>query len=455
MSQAFPRPRPCLSRLACLLVASLAVCLALLAPRPSEAQGTRVVRDAEIETFLEEVARPIFAAAGLGADAVDLVLVINPSVNAFVSGGANLFLNTGLVLRADSIEELSGVIAHETGHIVGGHLIRGRDAIAASTAKSLLGMLVGLGAAALSDNPDVANAAIASARVFATADVLQYSRAQESAADQSAVSILDAAGLSARGLPSFFAKLAERDYLANSNRYWRSHPLSQDRIDQLKSNVVNAYNFRRSVSFDQALRFERVKAKLAGFLLSATEVDRLYPPNNTSVPAIYARATYAVRNAPLEQALGLIDQLIAHAPQDPYFHELRGQALREHGHIQAALVSYNQALQLAGEQPVLLASAAQVYLDEGSFNALAQGLGLLNRALLKEPSNASYWRMMAIGYAKGGEQGLSALAMAESGLALGDEKQAIVQAKRAQDLLTANSPSWLRAKDIEYQAELK
>ncbi len=447
--------RLALPRSALLLLASLVAGLVLLAPKPSDAQGTRVIRDAEIETFLLDVARPIFVAGGMSSDAVDLVLVINPAVNAFVSGGANLFLNTGLVLRADSVEELAGVIAHETGHIVGGHLIRGRDAMAASTAKSLMGMLLGLGAAALSDNPEVANAAIASARVFATADVLQYSRAQESAADQSAVSILDAAGLSARGLPSFFSKLAERDYLANSNRYWRSHPLSQDRIDQLKSNVTNAYNFQRSVPFDQALRFERVKAKLAGFLLSETEVDRLYPPTNTSLPAIYARATQAVRSAPLSKALALTDQLIASAPQDPYFHELRGQALREHGHIQEALQSYNRALQLAGDQPVLQASAAQVYLDEGSFDSLVQGLGLLNRALLKEPSNASYWRMMAIGYAKGGEQGLSALAMAESGLALGDKKQAIVQANRAQELLAENSPSWLRAKDIEYQAELK
>ncbi len=415
----------------------------------------RVIRDAEIEAFLKDVSGPIFAAGGLGADAVDLVLVIDPSVNAFVTGGANMFINTGLLLRTESVEELSGVIAHETGHIVGGHLIRGRDAIAASTAKSLMGMLLGLGVASLSDNPEVANAAIASARVFATADVLQYSRAQESAADQSAVHILDAAGMSARGLPSFFAKLAKRDYLVNSNRYWRSHPLSQDRIDQLKTNVLGAQNFRRSVPFDLALRFERVKAKLAGFLLSATEVDRLYPPSNTSTPALYARATQAVRSAPLEQSLALIDQLIASAPNDPYFHELRGQALREHGHAGVAIQSYNRALQLAGEESVLLASAAQVYLDEGSFNSLAQGLGLLNRALLKEPSNASYWRMMAVGYAKGGEQGLSSLAMAESGLALGDAKQAIVQAKRAQQLLLENSPSWLRAKDIEYQAELK
>ncbi len=426
-----------------------------LAASPAHAQSMRVIRDAEIESFLKDVSNPIFTAGGLGSDAVDLVLVINPAVNAFVTGGANMFLNTGLLLRTESVEELSGVIAHETGHIVGGHLIRGRDAIAASTAKSLMGMLLGLGVASLSDNPEVANAAIASARVFATADVLQYSRAQESAADQSAVQILDAAGLSARGLPSFFAKLAKRDYLVNSNRYWRSHPLSQDRIDQLKTNVLAAQNFRRSVPFDMALRFERVKAKLAGFLLSKTEVDRLYPPSNSSLPALYARATQAVRSAPLEQSLAMIDQLIASAPNDPYFYELRGQALREHGHAALAIQSYNRALQLAGEEPVLLASAAQVYLDEGSFNSLAQGLGLLNRALLKEPSNASYWRMMAVGYAKGGEQGLSSLAMAESGLALGDTKQAIVQAKRAQQLLAENSPSWLRAKDIEYQAELK
>lgn len=439
--------------IACLAASWLALA-ALVAPWSARAQGMQLIRDAEIEATIHDYAEPVFDAAGLNADAIDVYLVANENLNAFVAGGMNMFLHTGLLRRAEGPLQVMGVIAHEAGHIAAGHIAGRGQKMADSATGMIASYALGLAAALATGRADAGMAVAQAGRGAVIADMLSYSRGQEGAADRAAVSYMNEAGYSPKGLLEFMKILEGQNALLRENQspYLRTHPLTQNRINFLEKAVARSRYTGTAPPERLRLEHARMTAKLAGFMQPPQETLRQYR-GDSSVPGRYARAIAHYRDADLDTALSMIDALIADYPDDPYFRELKGQMLYENGRIADALPAYEKAVELRPEAPLLRLglARAQIQLNDPELNDPA--LSNLREVLKAEPRNASAWRLRAIAHGRNGNRGESAWALAETRLAQGSLQEAVQQAKRAMALLDAHTPHWLRAQDIKREAE--
>ena len=215
-----------------------ALLIVVSAIAPAHAQQISIIRDAEIERDIKIYATPIWHAAGLDPDVVRVHLVNNDSINAFVAAGQRIFVFTGMLKVAEDPLQVIGVLAHETGHITGGHLARFQDGLKGASTISILSLV--LGAAAMAAGAPAAGAAIlGSGGEFATRSFLIYSRTQESAADQAGLGFLTASEQSGSGLISFFEYLGDQEALMTENKdpYVRSHPMTSERIERLRADA--------------------------------------------------------------------------------------------------------------------------------------------------------------------------------------------------------------------------
>lgn len=437
------------------LVAVLVNAVGLVAPAWAQ-QGPRgasisFIRDAEIENTLREFVQPIWRVAGLDVNAVNIYIVNDPSLNAFVAGGQNIFMHTGLLLKSKSANQVTGVMAHETGHIAGGHLARGQeavnDAITGYIIESLLGMIA-IGMAARSGN--VGGGGPGPSGSFAERNLMQFSRTQESSADQAGVNFLDRAGLSTRGFLEFMEVLMQQELLSGVRRdpYAQTHPLSQERVAFLREHVRNSKFSDVADTPRLAMFHARMVAKLMGYLYPQRAMQ-MYPLTNKSLPARYAQAIAFYRTANLQASLAMIDSLIREIPNDPYFHELRGQVLVENQRVAEGVASYEKAIALQPSALVKIELAAA--LQEMNQPARDQQALKLLESLPRDSREAqgpNYWRLMAVGYDRTGDTGKRMLAQAELSLALGQYAQARVLAAQAEKIFKYGSPGWLRAQDI-------
>ncbi len=435
------------------LIAGLVACLMVVEPAVAQTRIS-LIRDAEIEATVRAYAAPLFAVAGLDPDAVQVYLVGDQRINAFVAGGQRLFLNTGLILRAKTPNQLSGVIAHETGHIAGGHLARLQDALSTASTTAIIAMLLGIAAAALSGDGKAAGAAVVGGVSLAQRNLLYYNRGQESSADQAGLSYLDRTGQSARGLLEFFDVLEQQELMSavRQDPYLRSHPLTRERVEAVRDHVRRSRHSNAVDPPELQARHDRMLAKLRGFLQPPSETLRQYPATDASVPARYARAIAYYRIPDLGRAMPEIDRLIAEFPGDPYFHELKGQVLFESGRVREAEAPYREALRLAPSEYLIRASLAQVLLERNRNELVAEAKALLNEAVRHETRNASFWRSLAIAYGREGDIGMAALALAEQASASNRNRTAVQQAGRALGILPRGSPAWLRAEDLQAEA---
>lgn len=430
-------------------VISLIVALALLTAGASGARAQALVRDAEIEHIIRGYAEPIFKAASLDPKAVRIFLVQDRDFNAFVAGGQNLFINTGLIETLDRPRELIGVIAHETGHIAGGHLARSSDAMANAAVPMIAGMLLGIAAAA-AGAPDAGAAMIAGGQEMALRSYLKYSRTQESSADQAAITFLNATHQSSRGLIETFKRFENQEFMSEQRQdpFLQSHPLSQDRMAALQDRVDASPYVDAEEPDSQKQSFARMKAKLIGFLEPQYVVARRYPKSDTGVPAHYARAIAAYRIPDLPTALGEVDTLIKTEPNNPYFYELKGQILFENGRTADAVPVYQQAVRFAPKEPLIKTSLAQAMIATGDHALNKSALKTLEDALRQDPDNPLGWHQIAIAYARDGQIGMADLATAERLYRQGDPIQARHTATRALCQLKPGTPAWRRAQDI-------
>lgn len=418
---------------------------------PAPAQGLSLIRDSEIENTIRALAEPVFAAAGLNTDSVEVHLVNDPALNAFVAGGQRIFINTGMILRADHPGQLSGVIAHEAAHIAGGHLARAQEALRDATAQSILAAVLGAAAVvAAGGNAGVGGAAIVGGVGVGRRSILQYSRIQESAADQAAIRYLDASGQSGRGLVEILEKIGNQTTLLRSSQdvYARSHPLSRDRVAALRRDVEASRFASVEASAEQTAAFERMKAKLQGYLGRYAETLRKYPESDTSIAGYYARALAYHRRPDVKRALAETDALLDLMPDDPYFNELRGQILFENGRVAEAVPPYERAVLLAPKEPLLRIglARAQIALNDPARNR--EAIQHLERAVRIDRSIISAWHQLAIAYGRDKQFGLSSLASAERAFLSGRIDEARGHASRAETVLPAGSPGALRAQDI-------
>lgn len=424
----------------------------MLAPSHAEAQGRqlRFVRDAEIEEIIRAYSNPMFEAAGLNAESVDVFLINDDSLNAFVAGGMNMFLHTGLLQEADDPLQVMGVIGHEAGHIAGSHIAGRRQQMEQSTAQMIASYIVGFGAAIATGRGDVAMAAITAGQSLAIGDMLAYSRSQEQAADQAGVNYLERAGYSPEGLREFMGKLQDQEILLSGSQepYLRTHPLTRERMKFLEQAVQESPYGGEPAPERFREMHARMHAKLDGFLDAPSRTLRKYEGQD-DVPGRYARAIAHFKVPDLEQALPLIDGLIEEHPDDPYFHELKGQMLFQNSRVEEALAPYQRAAELRPESPLLRLRLAEVQVQTGRKDLNEPALDNLQVVLANEPTNATAWRLKAIAHGRMGDIGQSALALSESALARGDLRTARQQSLRAQQILDNHSAAWLRAQDIE------
>ena len=414
-----------------------------------------MIRDAEVENTIRTFATPLFRAAGLSPSDVKIYIVKDDTLNAFVAGGQKLFINTGLILASDTPGQIIGVIAHETGHIAGGHLSRLHDELAKGSATSILSLLLGGAASIATGRGDVGAAIALGGHSIAQRGLLSYSRVQESAADHAAMRFLDQTGFSARGLLDFMETLEGQELLSSAQQdpYVRTHPLTRDRMDALRQHIDNSPNSDRQTPPQLIELHDRMRAKLLGFLNPLSRTHKTYKPSDQSLPSRYARAIGNYRTNNLPKALTLIDGLIAEEPENPYFHELKGQMLYENGRVVEALKSYGNAARLLPNSALIRRDLARVQVEFNEPAMLDAAIVNLRAALAVERNSAFNWRLIAIAYGRKGDHGRSSIALAEEALLKGKPDVAAYQANRAIKLFPEGSREWLQAEDIRLAAE--
>ena len=428
----------------------LAALVAWPARPPAEAAGDRgpsIIRDAEIETTIREFTDPVFVAAGLDTHAVHVYLLDVDDINAFVAGGMYVFIYTGLLIRTQRPNQLVGVVAHETGHIAGGHLARFQEALRNATIEEIIGAVLGGVAAGMARG---GGAGVLVGPGVATQSVLQYTRTMEASADAAAMTFLDRTHQSSRGLLEFFGILeqVERTLYGQQNPYLHNHPLTSDRIANVQAHVDSSPYSNVPDPPAWVVAHKRMVAKLVGYLWPLDQVLQRYPPSDQSLYARYARSIAYFRIGQLSRALPEIDSLIKEHPDDPYFQEQKGQILYQSGHGREALAFYGKAVQLAPNQPLIRMELAQCQLEQNDPRLIPPAIQEMKQVVLFETDNPEAWRTLAIAYGKGGQEGMAALSLAEAAAANGDDKAARREADRAIQQLPEGSPAWLRAQDI-------
>ncbi|TGY89603.1 M48 family peptidase [Marinicauda algicola] len=431
------------------LVYRILMTLAALVAFAVPAHAQSLVRDAETEILLRGYTDPLLIAAGLDPEAVDLYLVGDMEFNAFVTGGQNIFMNTGTIVISDQPNEIKGVLAHEIGHITGAHLARFGDASRSALATFALTLGVGL-AAALAGEGRAGAAIMASGSQFATLDMLRYTRAQEAGADQAALGYLEATGQSGRGLVTTFERFRFQEVMSQQRRmeYFRSHPLSSDRVAALRTRVEASPYADVTDSPEEVDALRRVQAKIIGFMVPPAQTFSRYPESDESVPARYARSVAWYKQGNLDRGRAELATLIAEEPANPFFHELEGQMLFESGRIEESIAPYRRAVDLMPESALLRIGLAGSLIAAGGPERLDEAKTHLRFALTEEPDNPLGWYQLSLAHQALGETAQAELATAERAYAVGNTVEAFQFAKRAQEDLEEGTPSWLRAAEI-------
>ena len=435
-------------------LAATAIVAALSAPTPAGAQFLSFIRDTEIENLLNDYSRPIFKAAGLGGQNISMRIVKHETFNAFVLDGQNVFMHTGALMQSETPNQVIGVIAHETGHISGGHLAQLRDRIARDQTKSLLIKLLGIGLMVAGGGSGVSGAGtgvlVGGDQILINA-LLSDRRAQESSADQSGLRFLDATKQSGQGMLATFERFAQQEYIsasgATQDAFARSHPVAVSRLAQLREKVAASPYANLKDPPQLQLRHDLMRAKLAGYLERPQIVLNRYRPSDDSLPARYARTIATFFGRGIEPALPEVDKLIREQPQNAYFYELKADFLMRSGRSRDAIPPLRTALKLAGDAPLIAVRLAQALDGESDPTSVAEAIALVRKSLIADKNPQGY-RLLASGYAKQDRVAEADLAIAEAHFLEGNIKQAQIFAKRSQRGLKNGSPEGLRAGDI-------
>ena len=441
-------------------VAVAAAAVVALASFPVRAQtganaGIPMIRDAEIEQLLRDYTRPIFKAAGLDTQNVQVVIINDNEFNAFVMDAHRIFINTGALMQATTPNELIGVFSHECGHIIGGHLSKMRQELANVQTGMIVAMLLGVGAmvaGAHSSNIDMGNVGAAlfnAPQSLGMHTLLAYQRAQEEYADRVAVRLLTATGQSAKGMYDVFKHFRDEIMFSSSyiDPYAQNHPMPAERMAELENLVKTPYWDKKDPP-ELQFRHDMMRAKLYGFTERPDTVLRRYPASDTSLPARYARAISAYRFGDPHSAIAQIDSLIQSMPNDPYFYELKGQALLEGGHPAEAIPPLRRAVQLAPTPALIQILLGQALVAENDVKLADEAIPILRTALLKEPEEADAYTTLAMAYGRKNDLADADLASAQAAFARGDNKTARELAERAKQRFPIGSPGWVRADDI-------
>ncbi|RLP24990.1 M48 family metalloprotease [Mesorhizobium sp. YM1C-6-2] len=443
-----------------LVRAAAALLLALLVASASvvaaHAQSVPVVRDAEIEALVRDYARPIFKAAGLSKSGIDIILVNDQRFNAFVAG-RRMFINTGALLQAGTPNEIIGVIAHEAGHIAGGHQDRLREQIARAQTMAVISSLLGVGAMVAGAATDTGGLASAGAGLMAGGTeaarrgLLGYQRSEESAADQSAIRYLEATGQSGNGMLVTFERFQSALSLSGTkvDPYQLSHPTPRDRIANLETLVKSSPHFGNKDSEALQQRHDMMRAKIAVYTQGQAAASRLFKKMPGSLAAQYGEAQAALLFGNPRNALKKADALIKIQPKNPYFQELRGDVLLRANEPEKAAEAYARAVQLdPAKSGILQISYGQALIATGKTESLKKAVNVIQEGLSRDKENFNGYAYLAQAYGQLGEVPEAELATAEGYYYGGNYQQAKIFAMRAQQKFKRGAPGWVRAQDI-------
>ena len=445
--------KPVARSLAMLTAAALA-----LGSVPAAAQGSGgppIIRDAEIEQLLRDYSSPILKAAGLAQQNIRVVIINDPSFNAFVADGHRIFINSGALMQAKTPNEVIGVLAHESGHIAGGHIARMHEEMAKASTESAVAMLLGIGAMVAGarsggSGAEAGMAALTMPQGVIQSSMLAYIRTQEEQADRAGVKFLTATGQSPKGMYDTFKRLGDEQlYLAqHADPYLQTHPMPAERVAALEELVKNSPYWDKKDPPELQFRHDMMRAKLYGYLDRQGISGNRYPPSDQSLPARYARAIAASRFGDTRTAVAQIDALIASNPQYPYFYEVKGQTLLEGGKPAEAIAPLRRAAQLAPNPALIQVMLGQALVESNDPSHLAEAITVLESSLAREPESPDGYNQLAMAYGRKGDLARADLASAQSALVRGDIKAARMLASRAKDRFPLGSPGWVRADDI-------
>ena len=430
-------------------IAAAAAALAMLAAQPASAQS--LLRDAETEALLADMTRDIIVAAGLRPTDMRVVILQDPSINAFVAGGQVVYIHSGLIDAADNVNQVQGVVAHEIGHIVGGHVALGDRAMKGVAGVSIVSLL--LGAAAMAAGAGEAGAGIlAAGQQAAMGKFLSFTRVQESSADAAGARFLNSAHVSGRGMLEFFKKLQNLEVRhgvkQDQGSFDRTHPLSGERIAALTQDLSGSKWWNTKPDPALEARFQRVRAKLRGYVNEPRDTLNAYPPDDRSIPAHYARAYAYHKSGYPDQAATETAALVKAAPNDPYFLELEGQVRLEAGDPKGALGPLREATQRANGQPLIATTFGHALLATDDPANLPEAEKVLRQAVSRDDENPFAWVQLGTVYERKGDGPRTALATAERANLMGDARTALVSARAAMAGLPQGSSDWIRAQDI-------
>lgn len=437
-----------------------------LAPVAAHAQGLPLIRDTEIENLLNDYARPLFRAAGLGSGRVQMRIVKNEAYNAFVVDGRNVFVHTGTLTQADTPNQVIGVIAHETGHISGGHLAALRARIARDQTRALLVQILGIGAliggavAGGDTGREVGGAGqgiLGAGGEIIQRSLLSERRSQEGAADQAGLGFLNATRQSGRGMLETFERFAQQEYISDSHKdpFVRSHPVATDRLARLREAVEKSPFYKEKDPPQLQLRHDLMRAKLSGYLDRPGVVFNRYPSTDKSLPARYARALaryFQGGQGALEAALVDVDGLIRERPDYAYFHEVKGDLYMRSGRLAEAIPHLKQALKLVPDASLIRVQLATALQGVEQAGTVAESVDLLKKSLIEDQNPRAY-RLLANAFYKQGKGPEADAMQAQAHFYEGNLKQAQIFAKRAQSRLSKGTPMWQENEDvISYKA---
>ncbi len=431
------------------IIAIFIIILSCITSSITHAQS--IIRDTELEETIKSWAEPVIIAAGLSPKSVNIIFVQNSAINAFVAGGSNIFIYTGLISKADNPEELVGVIAHELGHISGGHLIRTRSALKNASYEAMLGTVLGIGAAVLTGDGAAASAVSSATQNSAKRRFLAHSRTHESSADQAALSFLQTANIDPKGLVTFFEKLEDQDLLPQTQQaeYVRTHPLTRNRVEAINNRATQSPLFGTGLGASKKQSFDRLKAKLIGFI-QPEHVALLYSQSDESISATYARAIADYRLFKKEDAIKNVDKLLNIEPNNPYFLELKAQMLLEFGQVKESLPFYKQAINVAPKSGLIRTAYAHALIESTKDNKaiLEQAITQLNRAYIEEPKSLRIQRLFGTAYGRLNQQGKASLHLAEEAMLKGQYDYAKQRIHTGLKYMNKGTPEWYKAQDI-------
>ena len=439
------------------LTTAVALAVAPMAALAQESKGPPVIRDTEAEQLLREYTRPILRTAGLEKQNIQMVIINQNVFNAFVADGRRIFVNYGAIMQSETPNQIIGVLAHETGHLAGGHLSKMREQIAQAQTQMIIAMLIGAGALVAGSrsgsNSGLSNAgaaAFSAPQEVIRRNLLSYVRQQEENADRAGVKFLTANGQSAKGMYETFKRFTDESLFAarGADPYVQSHPMPAQRVAALEELARSSPYWDKMDDPAVQLRHDMVRAKISAFMERQDTVYRRYPLSNTSLPARYAHAITTYLHGDLRSAIAQIDSLIQLQPNNPYFHEVRGQALLEGGKPQEAIAPLRKAVQLSNNAPLIEMLLGQALVGADNKAYTDEAIVILRAAMVRETEAPIGYMQLAMAYGRKGDYAQADLASAQAAYLRGDNKTARDLASRAKTRFAIGTPGWVKADDI-------